>query len=221
MRIIRFLMAMSLLLAAACDPVDDQKVPESPDSPEVPVTPEEPEIPDTPDPDNPGDPDDPEEPDSPEQPETMELVWGADTSINFSDCFGDYYSTGLYMWGLYFMEFETKMQLYVEIICEPQESAELEIPLGEFVASDDKSLPGAMLIGCVEEDYDGVFESYSWYTQLETETQEAFSVPVVDGKMTIQANEDGTHTAVFDLRDDKGNKLTGSYTGVFMIEDFR
>ena len=78
-----------------------------------------------------------------------------------------------------------------------------------------------MLVGCIEEDYDGVYMSYSWYTQLKTDFQPKADAPVVGGKMTITANEDGTHTAVFGLVDDAGNKLKGTYTGVFMIEDFR
>lgn len=104
-------MAVSLLLAAACDPIEDQKVPESPEEPE-----------------------EPEDALSTLEGD-LEMVWYEESSIMFADCFGDYYKTGCYMWGLYFMEFTTKMQLYVEIMCEPQEEEELEVPVGEFMAS--------------------------------------------------------------------------------------
>jgi predicted rRNA methylase YqxC with S4 and FtsJ domains len=44
---------------------------------------------------------------------------------------------------------------------------------------------------------------------------------IAKGSVTITANDDGTHTATFLLEDDAFNKITGNYTGVFIVEDFR
>ena len=47
------------------------------------------------------------------------------------------------------------------------------------------------------------------------------TAPIAKGSVTITDNGDGTHTATFNLEDDAFNKISGSYTGVFIVEDFR
>ena len=167
---------VALLVIGACDP-DIVPLPDDP-QPEQPVP--------TPDPEPEPDPDPEPEPEPNNPLSTLkgdiEVVFSADSSLAYADCFGDYYSTGLYMWGFYFMEFTAKVQLYIEVMCQ---SNELEIPTGVFSATDDKASDGALLIGCVEEDVDGLYDAYSWYTQLATESQEAATAPIVDGVIHI------------------------------------
>ena len=194
---------VALLVIGACDP-DISPLPNDP-QPEQPVPTPDPE----PEPNNPlstlkGD---------------IEVVFSADSSLAYADCFGDYYSTGLYMWGFYFMEFTAKVQLYIEVMCQ---SNELEIPTGVFSATDDKAIDGALLIGCVEEDIDGLYDAYSWYTQLATESQEAATAPIVDGVMNISYDEaSDTYSVTLDLKDDADNSITAHYEHRIILEDFR
>lgn len=82
----------------------------------------------TPDPDPTPDPEpNPEVPENPEpdpKPDDaistlegdIEVVFPDECSLAYADCFGDYYSTGSYMWGFYFMNFTSKEQIYIEIM---------------------------------------------------------------------------------------------------------
>ena len=149
----------------------------------------------------------------------IEVMFPEECSLSYADCFGDYYSTGNYMWGFYFMEFTAKVQLYIEVMCQ---SNELEIPTGVFSATDDKASDGALLIGCVEEDVDGLYDAYSWYTQLATESQEAATAPIVDGVMKISYDEaSDTYSVTLDLKDDADNSITARYEHRIILEDFR
>ena len=147
--------------------------------------------------------------------EDIEVNFPADTSLCFADCFGDYYDTGLYMWQFYFMEFNTKEQLCIEVMVRPND---LVAPTGTFYATSDIFCEGGMLRGIVDEE---AYNAYSWYIRLATSAAAAAKAPVAEGSVTITANEDGTHTATFNLQDDAYNSITGSYTGVLSIEDFR
>lgn len=147
----------------------------------------------------------------------VDLVWSPDNSLTYADYYGDDYDNGLYVWGFYFMEFGTKINLYIEVLTTTEG---LEIPTGEFVASSDLTKPNAMLIGAVVEDVDGSFNAYSWFTQLQTDTTPAATAPIYSGKMVITKNADDSYTSVFDLLDDKGNALVGEYSGTMIVEDF-
>lgn len=204
---------VALLVIGACDP-DIVPLPDDP-QPEQPVP--------TPDPDPDPEPEPEPEPEPNNPLSTLkgdiEVVFSADSSLAYADCFGDYYSTGLYMWGFYFMEFTAKVQLYIEVMCQ---SNELEIPTGVFSATDDKACDGALLIGCVEEDVDGLYNAYSWYTQLATESQEAATAPIVDGVMNISYDEaSDTYSVTLDLKDDADNSITARYEHRIILEDFR
>ncbi len=147
--------------------------------------------------------------------EDIEVKFGADTSLCYADCFGDYYKTGLDMWQLYFLEFETKEQLLIEVMVKPND---LVVPTGTFTATSDIYKANGMLKGIIdEEDY----MSYSWYLRTSKSGAMVTTAPIAKGSVTVTDNGDGTHTATFNLEDDAYNKISGSFTGVFIVEDFR
>ena len=164
-----------------------------------------------------------EAPEIPERPEnalstlTEDLVvnFDANSTLCYADCFGDYYRTGLYMWQFYVMNFDTKEQLCIEVMVEPNG---LTTPTGTFQATSDIYKKNGMLQGII--DNEG-YQTYSWYIRLEKGGISAASAPIAKGKVTITENGDGTHTATFDLNDDAYNKISGDYSGVFIVEDFR
>lgn len=164
-----------------------------------------------------------EEPEIPQRPEnalstlTEDLVvnFNANSTLCYADCFGDYYRTGLYMWQFYFMEFNSKEQLCIEVMVEPNG---LTIPTGIFQATSDIYKVNGMLQGIIDEDG---YQAYTWYIRLANGNISAASAPIAGGSVTITDNGDGTHTATFDLKDDALNNITGSYTGAFIVEDFR
>ena len=163
------------------------------------------------------------EPETPQRPENalstltedLEVKFDANATLCYADCFGDYYRTGLYMWQFYFMEFNTKESLCIEVVVEPNS---LTIPTGTFEATSDIYEKNGMLQGIIDEEN---YQAYSWYIRLAKGDISAAAAPIGGGKATITDNGDGTHTATFNLKDDALNNITGSYTGVFIVEDFR
>ena len=119
------------------------------------------------------------------------------------------------MWQFYFMEFNTKESLCIEVMVNPND---LTVPTGTFQATSDIHKANGMLRGIIDEDN---YQAYSWYIRLAKGNVSAASAPISDGSVTITDNGDGTHTATFNLKDDAFNNITGSYTGVFIVEDFR
>ena len=147
--------------------------------------------------------------------EDIEVKFDANTSLCYADCFGDYYKTGLDMWQIYFLEFETKEQLLIEVMVKPND---LVVPTGTFTATSDIYKANGMLKGIIdEEDY----MSYSWYLRTSKSAAMVTTAPIAKGSVTITDNGDGTHTATFNLEDDAFNKISGSYTGTIIVEDFR
>lgn len=205
---------IALVLLAGCTPekpsADDNG--ENQEQPQDPNTPEDPQEPEA--------PEEPEFPDNPLSQLTgdVELVWDPANTLVYADCYGDYYDTGLYCWSIYFMEFNSKIMLTLELMTTSQE---LEVPTGVFKATIDPYQDGGMLIGRIIEDMDGEFAAYSWFTQLETATTPAATAPIYYGTTEIVTNPDGTFTATLDLMDDAGNNLDGVYDGEMIIEDFR
>ena len=211
----RFLTTLLLLgLLLSCEPERGyESIPEEP-TPEEP-TPEEP-TPEEPTPEEPT----PEEPIYPENPLStldgdVEVIFSADNSLSYADCFGNYYHTDSYMWGLYFQNYTSKEQLYIEIM-HPEHI--LEIPLGTYRASDDIYATEVLIKGGFDEDG---YQAYSWYTRLETDTHNSATAPIFDGSITIEEIDEELYRVSFDLIDDKGNKITGSYEGRMILEDFR
>ena len=147
--------------------------------------------------------------------EDLQLNFGDATTLVYADCFGDYYKTGLDMWQIYFLEFETKEQLLIEVMVNPNE---LTVPTGTFHATSDIYKANGMLKGIIDEEN---YMSYSWYLRTSKSSAMVTTAPIAEGSITITDNGDGTHTATFNLKDDAYNNITGSYTGVFIVEDFR
>ena len=150
--------------------------------------------------------------------EDLQLNFGDATTLVYADCFGDYYTTGLYMWQLYFMEFESKEQLCIEIMVEPNG---LVIPTGTFTATSNIFQKNGMLRGIIDEDEGEKYDAYSWYMKLNSSGKAADKAPIAEGSVTIVANDDDTYTATFMLKDDALNNITGSFTSQFIVEDFR
>lgn len=195
------LIATTLLsgLLLACEPeTGNEPIPEEP-IPEQP-TPEEPQLPENPLSTLEGD---------------VEVQFSADDSLSYADCFGNYYDTNSYMWGLYFQNYTSKEQIYIEIM---DQDYLFEIPLGTYTASDDIYSTEVLIKGGF--DVDG-YSAYSWYTRLETESQSAATAPIFGGSITIEEAGEEQYKVTFDLIDDRGNKITGSYDGRMVLEDFR
>jgi hypothetical protein len=200
------LIATTLLsgLLLACEPeTGNEPIPEEP-IPEQP-TPEEPT---------------PEEPQLPENPLStlegdVEVQFSADDSLSYADCFGNYYDTNSYMWGLYFQNYTSKEQIYIEIM---DQDYLFEIPLGSYTASDDIYSTEVLIKGGF--DVDG-YSAYSWYTRLETESQSAATAPIFGGSITIEETGEDAFKVTFDLIDDRANKIYGVYEGRMILEDFR
>jgi hypothetical protein len=147
--------------------------------------------------------------------EDLELVFSADNTLVYADCFGDWYKTGLYMWQFYFMEFSSKEILCIEVMVEPND---LVVPTGTFAATSNLFQASGMLRGIIDEEG---YNAYSWYTRTNSAGQILDRAPIAEGSVTITANENGTHSATFNLKDDAFNAITGSYTGMLIVEDFR
>ena len=147
--------------------------------------------------------------------EDIEVKFDPNASLCYADCFGDYYKTGLDLWQIYFLEFETKEQLLIEVMVNPNE---LTVPTGTFHATSDIYKANGMLKGIIDEEN---YMSYSWYLRTSKSSAMVTTAPIAEGSITITDNGDGTHTATFNLKDDAYNNITGSYTGVFIVEDFR
>ena len=145
----------------------------------------------------------------------LELVFSANNTLAYADCFGDWYKTGLYMWQFYFMEFTSKEMLRIEVMADPND---LVVPTGTFTATNNLFHANGMLRGIIDEEN---YDAYSWYTRTNSLGQILARAPIAEGSVTITANDDGTHTATFELEDDAFNKITGSYTGFMIVEDFR
>jgi hypothetical protein len=200
------LIATTLLsgLLLACEPeTGNEPIPEEP-------------IPEQPTPEQPT----PEEPQLPENPLStlegdVEVQFSADDSLSYADCFGNYYDTNSYMWGLYFQNYTSKEQIYIEIM---DQDYLFEIPLGTYTASDDIYSTEVLIKGGF--DVDG-YRAYSWYTRLETESQSAATAPIFGGSITIEEAGEDAFKVTFDLIDDRANKIYGVYEGRMILEDFR
>jgi hypothetical protein len=143
------------------------------------------------------------------------VSFDGDNSLSYADCFGDYYHTGAYMWGLYFQQYTTKEQLYVEIM-HPEHI--FQIPHGTYTTSDNINDINIILNGCIDQDG---YQAYSWYTRLATDAQSSATAPIFDGSITIEQTGEELYKVTFDLIDDRGYKIAGVYEGRMILEDFR
>ena len=109
-------------------------------------------------------------------------------------------------------------------MCDSQGSVpveELYVPTGEFATSDDPYAYVIMMPGYRISDMDGLYDGGSWYTQLETSLQSYAAGPIAEGVMNVTDAGNGDYYITYNVKDDVGNTITGSYTGAVIIEDFR
>lgn len=78
---------------------------------------------------------------------------------------------------------------------------------GTFTAAEDFGI-NTFLSGYLEDGY----LAGSWYAELEGGYATGVMAPLTEGTVTVTLNSDGTQTYVFDFKDDRGNKITGSVT---------
>lgn len=105
------------------------------------------------------------------------------------------------------------VQMY--ILTEPGKGIEPgTYPIGASLA------PGSVVFGCT--DYGGNM-LFSWYGDLDSTDADGYQsvlAPLYEGTVTISKDAEGKFTFVFDMKDDKGYKMTGQYTGLlFDITD--
>lgn len=170
----------------------------------------------------------------PPRPENALSTLEDDKEVSFegaaqvwADCFGDYYKTGLYMWGIYIQAYDTNEQVYVELLTS---SNELVTPTGKFTVTapeKDKWADRYILPGVMAEEYGEVYQAYSWYVQLDSGggflPVYLAQAPIVKGELTITEDSEnpGYYSFKFDFEDDAYNRITGEYKGGSAVEDFR
>lgn len=128
----------------------------------------------------------------------------------YAEGYGDYYIIGKDLWVISIDDYSgTWHNLVVEVLV-PMGT---DIPEGEFIVSSDLSLEQMMLPGFVNSYGDTM---WSWYFE-----REGYDVigkaQIVDGKMTITDNGDGTHTANINFVDTLGHTISGECTAEFEI----
>lgn len=78
---------------------------------------------------------------------------------------------------------------------------------GTFTASENFGI-NTFVSGYLEDGY----LAGSWYAELEGGSVAGVMAPLTEGTVNVTLNDDGTQTYVFDFKDDRGNKITGSVT---------
>ena len=146
------------------------------------------------------------------------------SSYAFADYYGGAYGDGRGMWQFWLMDVVNDEMVCLEILTEGQgdvPTADLVIPTGEFVTTEDAFTYDVLVGGYRTVDMDGPYDGGSWYWQTNG-IEITASAPIAEGKFNIEYNNSskGYH-ATFDLIDDVGNKITGVYNGSVTIEDFR
>lgn len=127
----------------------------------------------------------------------------------YAECYDDYFVVGKNSWLMYIDDYATSHSLILEVLA-PFED---EVPVGEFKVTTDPTLDHVILPGFVTTSGEAML---SWYVEYGEDGYETVGMaPIVDGTVTITDNGDETYTAVCDLVDDLGNKITGVCTSYF------
>ena len=155
----------------------------------------------------------------------VDMVMNGDNTLAYADYLGNDYNSDLGVWQFWFLEVVSKQMIVLEVLTESQGDVpveELYVPTGEFTASDDIFEENALMPGYRIYDSDGLYDGGSWYTELDKTGATAAAAPIASGKLNVELNVDGASFSVdFDVLDDVGNKITGTYSGYITIEDFR
>ena len=127
----------------------------------------------------------------------------------YAECYGDYFVVGKNSWIMYIDDYDTYQSVILELLT-PYED---EIPAGEFKVTTDLTNERIILPGYATTSGEVM---WSWYVAYGEDGYETIGqAPIVDGTVTITDNGDETFTAVCDLVDDLGNKITGECTAYF------
>ena len=127
----------------------------------------------------------------------------------YAEGYGDYYVIGKNSWIVYIDDYETLQGLILEMLVPSDE----DVPVGEYKVTTDLSEDHIILPGFVTASGEAM---WSWYVAYGDDGYETIGqAPIVDGTVTITDNGDETFTAVCDLVDDLGNKITGECTAYF------
>lgn len=127
----------------------------------------------------------------------------------YAEGYGDYFVVGKNSWIMYIDDYDTYQSVILELLI-PYED---EIPAGEFKVTTDLTNEHIILPGYVTTSGEAM---WSWYVAYGDDGYETVGqAPIVDGTVTITDNGDETFTAVCDLVDDLGNKITGECTAYF------
>lgn len=101
----------------------------------------------------------------------------------------------------------------IDLFCEGDEIADGTYTVSRNLAA------GGIIPG--EVDYAGQMK-YSWYGDLYRVDDEGYHTwmgPIGGGTVTISTEANGNRKFVFNLTDDRGNKITGEYTGAMIDAD--
>lgn len=119
--------------------------------------------------------------------------------------YGDYYATGLNNWTFAIWPLERiGDHIQFDIMSESGDTL-----FGSYTIGDETT-PFSFLRGTIEGDDEMGYMAGSWYY-----TDDGYTMaPFVDGVLTISDVGDGEAKIEFDVKDDAGNKVTGSWQGV-------
>lgn len=66
---------------------------------------------------------------------------------------------------------------------------------------------------------EGIYPYYCWYIQYDEEMNPIAMAPITLGTIIVEDNGDGTMSVEYDVFDDNGNKITGTFSGAAEIYD--
>lgn len=137
-----------------------------------------------------------------------------DLVINFespslsAEYYDDYYVVGKDMWVLYIDDYLTGHSISMELLVPMGEA-----PVGKFQVSNDLSEERIALPGFA----DGYGDTWwSWYF-LYDGYDIVGEAPIVSGSLEIVDDGNGTHTATFSFKEDKGLTISGSCTAYYEV----
>lgn len=118
---------------------------------------------------------------------------------------GDVYNVGCHSWTISITPEDTVGDnLMIEILCGTDDDADIS---GKYTISDSMAeytiVPGYV---------DGFTLKSSWYYYEASALNISEIAPVVGGWIDVQAGDNGLYTITFNLFDDKGNNITGTYS---------
>ena len=126
---------------------------------------------------------------------------------------GDYYVIGKDNWTVRLADRYHNHTITFDILTNPDQTS----IVGSYIVSNDLSNEDMILPGYVDGYYGDTM--WSWYRLYEDGSVYG-GAPIVDGTVDIKDNGDGTITVDFNLKDDKGNTISGSCTGENEVLDF-